>query len=81
MEKKRWKKGGSKWEKIGWDEDKKICPFDAKKVCPVTDGVMGQNPIAKPRYKMTLCTVRYAGSFFVLTHFFSSENFFVCLYK
>ena len=30
------KKGGSKWEKIGWDEDKKICPFDAKKVCPVT---------------------------------------------
>ncbi len=28
--------GGSKWEKIGWNEDKKICPFDAKKVCPVT---------------------------------------------
>jgi len=37
LEKKRWKKGGSKWEKIGWDEDKKICPFDAKKVCPVTE--------------------------------------------
>jgi len=36
LEKKRWKKGGSKWEKIGWDEDKKICPFDDKKVCPVT---------------------------------------------
>lgn len=30
------KKGGSNWEKIGWNEDKKICPFDAKKVCPVT---------------------------------------------
>ena len=30
------KKGGSKWEKIGWNEDKKICSFDAKKVCPVT---------------------------------------------
>ena len=30
------KKGGSKWEKIGWNEDKKICPVDAKKVCPVT---------------------------------------------
>ena len=30
------KKGGSKWEKIGWNEDKKICPFDDKKVCPVT---------------------------------------------
>ena len=36
MEKKRKKKGESKWEKIGWNEDKKICPFDAKKVCPVT---------------------------------------------
>ena len=28
--------GGSKWEKIGWKEDKKICPIDDKKVCPVT---------------------------------------------
>ena len=36
LEKKRKKKGGSNWEKIGWNEDKKICPFDAKKVCPVT---------------------------------------------
>ena len=36
LEKKRKNEGGSKWEKIGWNEDKKICPFDAKKVCPVT---------------------------------------------
>ena len=36
LEKKRKNEGGSKWEKIGWDEDKKICPFDDKKVCPVT---------------------------------------------
>ena len=81
LEKKRKKKGGSNGEKLREWEKKRNCLFDAKKVCPVTDGVMGQNPIAKPRYKMTLCTVRYAGSFFVLTHFFSSENFFVCLYK
>jgi len=37
LEKKRKKKGGSNGEKIGWNEDKKICPFDAKKVCPVTE--------------------------------------------
>ena len=36
LEKKRKNEGGSKWEKIGWNEDKKICPFDDKKVCPVT---------------------------------------------
>ena len=36
MEKKRWKKGGSKRGKKEKNEDKKICPFDAKKVCPVT---------------------------------------------
>ena len=30
------KKGGSNEGKIGWNEDKKICPFDAKKVCLVT---------------------------------------------
>ena len=36
------KKGGSNWEKIGWNEDKKICPFDAKKVCPVTLADSGQ---------------------------------------
>lgn len=47
MEKKRWKKGGSKWEKIGWNEDKKICPFDAKKVCPVTIADLGQTQVAK----------------------------------
>ena len=36
LEKKRKKKGGSKWEKVRENEDKKICPFDDKKVCPVT---------------------------------------------
>ena len=37
LEKKRKKKGGSNGEKNGENEDKKICPVDAKKVCPVTD--------------------------------------------
>ena len=32
------KKGGSKWEKLREWEKKRNCPFDAKKVCPVTDG-------------------------------------------
>ena len=41
MEKKRKKKGGSNGEKIGWNEDKKICPVDAKKVCPVTEYFFG----------------------------------------
>lgn len=36
MEKKRKKKGRSKWEKVRENEDKIICPFDDKKVCPVT---------------------------------------------
>jgi hypothetical protein len=36
LEKKRKNEGGSKWEKKEKNEDKKICPFDAKKVCPVT---------------------------------------------
>ena len=36
LEKKRWKKGGSKRGKKEKNEDKQICPFDAKKVCPVT---------------------------------------------
>lgn len=30
------KKGGSKWEKLREWEKKRNCPFDAKKVCPVT---------------------------------------------
>ncbi len=46
LEIKRWKKGGSKWEKIGWNEDKKICPVDDKKVCPVTLFVMGHSVLA-----------------------------------
>ena len=36
LEKKRWKKGGSKWEKLREWKKKRNCPFDAKKVCPVT---------------------------------------------
>lgn len=49
LEKKRWKKGGSKWEKIGWDEDKKICPFDDKKVCPVTFHIVGTGVHDSPK--------------------------------
>ena len=47
LEKKRKKKDGSNGEKIGWNEDKKICPFDAKKVCPVTIADLGQTQVAK----------------------------------
>ena len=36
LEKKRKKKGGSKRGKKEKNEDKKICPFDDKKVSPVT---------------------------------------------
>ena len=36
LEKKRKKKGGSNWEKLREWEKKRNCPFDAKKVCPVT---------------------------------------------
>mgnify|MGYP003435793837 FL=1 len=33
LEKKRKKKEGQMGGKIGWDEDKKICPVDDKKGC------------------------------------------------
>ena len=36
MEKKRKKKGGSNGENLRELEKKRNCPFDAKKVCPVT---------------------------------------------
>ena len=36
LEKKRKKKGGSNGEKLREWEKKRNCPFDAKKVCPVT---------------------------------------------
>ena len=36
LEKKRWKKGGSNGENLRDWEKKRNCPFDAKKVCPVT---------------------------------------------
>ena len=36
LDKKRKNEGGSKRGKKEKSEDKKICPFDAKKVCPVT---------------------------------------------
>ena len=47
LEKKRKNEGGSKWEKLGWNEDKKIWPFDDKKVCPVTIADLGQTQVAK----------------------------------
>ena len=46
LEKKRWKKGGSKWENLREWEKKRNCPFDAKKVCPVTFIVMEQSVLA-----------------------------------
>lgn len=33
---KEMEKGGSNGGKIGRNEDKKLCPVDAKSVCPVT---------------------------------------------
>ena len=36
LEKKRKKKGGSNGENLEEREKKRNCPFDAKKVCPVT---------------------------------------------
>ena len=47
LEKKRWKKGGSNWEKNGENEKKINCPFDDKKVCPVTIADLGQTQVAK----------------------------------
>ena len=41
LEKKRKKKGGSNWEKLREWEKKRNCPFDAKKVCPVTTNCYG----------------------------------------
>ena len=46
LEKKRKNEGGSKWEKLREWEKKRNCPFDAKKVCPVTVHVMGQSVLA-----------------------------------
>ena len=40
LEKKRWKKGGSNGENLEEREKKRNCPFDAKKVCPVTVDVL-----------------------------------------
>ena len=40
LEKKRKKKGGSNWEKLREWEKKRNCPFDDKKVCPVTTFVL-----------------------------------------
>ena len=44
MEKKRKKKGGSNWEKNGENEKKINCPFDDKKVCPVTNQIDNRPP-------------------------------------
>ena len=46
LEKKRKKKGGSNGENLRELEKKRNCPFDAKKVCPVTSLVMGQSVLA-----------------------------------
>ena len=40
LEKKRKKKGGSNGENLREWEKKRNCPFDAKKVCPVTLNVL-----------------------------------------
>ena len=40
LEKKRKKKGGSNGENLREWEKKRNCPFDAKKVCPVTSDVL-----------------------------------------
>ena len=40
LEKKRKKKGGSNGENLREWEKKRNCPFDAKKVCPVTIAVL-----------------------------------------
>ena len=44
LEKKRKKKGGSNGEKLREWEKKRNCPFDAKKVCPVTDFINNLSP-------------------------------------
>ena len=40
LEKKRKNEGGSKRENLEEREKKRNCPFDAKKVCPVTLNVL-----------------------------------------
>ena len=45
LEKKRWKKGRSKRGKKEKNEDKKICPFDAKKICPATPNLTLTRPM------------------------------------
>ena len=46
LEKKRKNEGGSNGENLRELEKKRNCPFDAKKVCPVTRIVFGQGSIA-----------------------------------
>ena len=53
MEKKRKKKGGSNWEKLREWEKKRNCPFDAKKVCPVTLNVLVHPFLISTRQKRT----------------------------
>ena len=43
LEKKRKKKGGSNGENLEEREKKEDCPFDAKKICPVTLTLTLQN--------------------------------------
>ena len=49
MEKKRKNEGGSKRENLEEREKKRNCPFDTKKVCPVTMVLWG-----KPNSKTTI---------------------------
>ena len=49
LEKKRKNEGGSKRENLEEREKKRNCPFDAKKVCPVTITLFNLNPPKKDK--------------------------------
>ena len=53
LEKKRKKKGGSNGENLRELEKKRNCPFDAKKVCPVTPNVLVHPFLISTRQKRT----------------------------
>jgi hypothetical protein len=54
LEKKRWKKGGSNGENLREWEKKRNCPFDAKKVCPVTMVIWGKPRLQNHNRKIDL---------------------------
>ena len=49
LEKKRKNEGGSNGDNLEEREKKRNCPFDAKKVCPVTMTVTVQSNLASNR--------------------------------